>query len=109
MQPDAGGVELVPYTGADRDALTVEGELNKLAANVGIARNFAGVHWRSDYSASVKLGEQIAYYFLQDTAQTYNEDIAFSWREMDGTARQVAKVSLPPPFLGAALAASDAR
>lgn len=92
MQPDAGGTTLVPYAGDDRDMLTVEGELNKLAANVGIARNFAGVHWRSDYTASVKLGEQVAYHFLQDTVQTFNEDIAFSWREMDGTARQVEKV-----------------
>jgi len=95
MQPDAGGTKLLPYTGADAGELTVEGELNKLAANVGIARNFAGVHWRSDYTASVKLGEQIAYYFLRDTAQTYNEDIEFSWREMDGTARHVAKVTVP--------------
>ena len=52
----------------------------------------------SDYSASVKLGEEIAYYFLQDVVQTYNEDIEFSWREMDGTARRVAKVSLAPAF-----------
>lgn len=98
MQPDAGGTMLAPYAGDDREALTLEGELNKLAANVGIARNFAGVHWRSDYSASVKLGEEIAYYFLQDVVQTYNEDIEFSWREMDGTARRVAKVSLAPAF-----------
>ncbi len=103
MQPDAGGDALVPYTGADRDMLTVEGELNKLAGNIGIARNFAGVHWRSDYSASVELGEQVAYYFLQDTAQTYNEDAAFSWREMDGTSRTVAK-TLPPAW-GATIAA----
>lgn len=93
MQPNADGTALVPYLGADRDALTVEGELNKLAANVGIARNFAGVHWRSDYSQSVKLGEAVAYYFLQDTARTYNEGfnhgLRFAWREMDGTAREV--------------------
>jgi len=108
MQPNAGGTMLVPYTGADRDALTLEGELNKLAGNVGIARNFAGVHWRSDYTASVKLGEEIAYYFLQDTVQTYNEDIAFSWREMDGTARQVAKMALPPPALRQTIVATSA-
>jgi membrane-associated phospholipid phosphatase len=105
MQPNADGTALVPYAGADRDALTVGGELDKLAANVGIARNFAGVHWRSDYSESVKLGEQVAYYFLQDTVQTYNEDIAFSWREMDGTPRQVSKVALPAPLLERVFAA----
>lgn len=30
-------------------ALTVEGELNKLAANISIGRNWAGVHYFSDY------------------------------------------------------------
>ncbi len=109
MQPNAGGTTLVPYTGADRDALTVEGELNKLAATVGIARNFAGVHWRSDYTASVKLGEEVAYYFLQDTVQTYNEDIAFSWREMDGTPRRVEKMALLPPFAPKTLEVAGAK
>lgn len=91
LQPDAEGGSLVPYAGPDAETLTVEGELNKLAANVGFARNFAGVHWRSDYTASVRLGEQVALYFLQDVVQTYNEDVAFSWREMDGTSRRVSR------------------
>jgi membrane-associated phospholipid phosphatase len=91
LQPNADGSALVPYTGADAAALTLEGELNKLAANVGLARNFAGVHWRSDWSASVKLGEAVARHFLQDTVQTYNEDVVFRWRDMDGTRHEVRK------------------
>jgi hypothetical protein len=58
--------------------MTVGGELNKLAANIGLARNFAGVHWRSDYTASVKLGEQVAVHFLQDYCETYNERFSCS-------------------------------
>jgi hypothetical protein len=40
--------------------LTLEGELNKLAANVSIGRNMAGGHYYTDYSESLKMGEQIA-------------------------------------------------
>ncbi len=50
------------------------GELDKLAANVAIGRNMAGVHWRSDYTGSVKLGEEIAIRILQEQKLTYNED-----------------------------------
>ena len=36
MIPDDDGLELLPYTGGD--CLTYEGEINKLAANVAMAR-----------------------------------------------------------------------
>ena len=49
--PKGDGPALVPYTGGDAGRLTVGGELNKVAANIAIARNMAGVHWRSDYFA----------------------------------------------------------
>src|SRR5262249_40354647 len=39
------GLSLVPYTGP---ALTVGGELNKLASNVSLGRNASGVHYRTD-------------------------------------------------------------
>jgi hypothetical protein len=43
------GSRLISYAGTDADQITVNGEINKLASNIGQARNFAGVHWRSDY------------------------------------------------------------
>ena len=55
--PNTDGTQLVPWTG---EPLTVGGELNKVAANVGIARNGAGVHWLSDYYQSLRLGEYVA-------------------------------------------------
>lgn len=58
--------------------MTLGGELKKLAANLGVARNFAGVHWRSDYSESAILGEQIALYLLQDYVRCYNENVSFT-------------------------------
>ena len=92
LQPDAGGQALVD-AGVGCETVTVEDELNKLAANVGLARNFAGVHWRSDYTESVKLGEQVAFHVLEDTVETYNEPVCFTWREMGGQRRTVGAPS----------------
>jgi len=82
---DATGTNLVPYPGADK-RLTVGGELNKLAANIASARNMAGVHWRTDYSASVRLGEQIAISVLQEQKLTYNEEFSLTIDRFDGTS-----------------------
>lgn len=55
-------------------ALTLEGELNKLAANIAIGRNMGGVHYFSDYYDSVRMGEKIAIGILQDQAEGYPKD-----------------------------------
>ncbi|OJT22200.1 hypothetical protein BO221_25305 [Archangium sp. Cb G35] len=73
----ADGLSLVPYTGTDAGQLTVGGELNKLAGNIAIFRNAAGVHWRSDYTESLPLGEAVAIGLLQEMSITFNEDDAF--------------------------------
>ena len=52
-------------------ALTLEGELNKLAANISIGRNMGGVHYYSDYYDSVRMGEVIAIGILEEQALTY--------------------------------------
>lgn len=81
--PNVSGTALVPYSGP---ALTVGNELNKLAANVAVGRNHAGVHWRSDYDASMNLGEQIAISILRDQRSCYNEIFSgFSLTKFDGT------------------------
>lgn len=82
--PSANGTALVPYTGADADRLTVGNELNKVAANVGIGRNMAGVHWRSDYVESLRLGEQVAIGILEEQSLTYNESASFTFTTFDG-------------------------
>jgi hypothetical protein len=64
---------LVPYTGADIDEITVEGELNKIACNVAMGRSMGGVHWRSDNTRSLRLGEQIAAELLRSESQDYAE------------------------------------
>ncbi|HEX2202181.1 MAG TPA: vanadium-dependent haloperoxidase [Longimicrobium sp.] len=74
MQANADGTALVPWSGG---TLTVLGELNKLAGNIAIFRNAAGVHWRSDYTQSLLFGEAIAIKLLQELSITFNEDEAF--------------------------------
>ncbi|SDG49957.1 hypothetical protein SAMN05216553_108361 [Lentzea fradiae] len=85
VQANDSGTELVPYTGKDADRLTVGGELNKLAANIGVGRNMAGVHWRSDFVQSAKLGESLAIELLREQKSWFNERHRFSVTRFDGT------------------------
>jgi membrane-associated phospholipid phosphatase len=81
--PSADGLSLVPYTGTP---LTVGGELNKIASNVAQGRNIAGVHWRTDATESLKLGEDITTSILREAKSCYNEPFnGFSLTKFDGT------------------------
>src|SRR5215218_2956834 len=86
LQPSDDGLSLVPYLGSDAGDLTVGGELNKIAANVALGRNTAGVHWRSDATESMKLGEAIAIGILKEQRACYNEVFnGFNLTKFDGT------------------------
>jgi hypothetical protein len=79
------GQSLVPYTGADAGQITVGGELNKLADNVALGRDMAGVHWRSDAEQALLLGEAVAISILRDQRPTYNEPFdGFTFTKFDG-------------------------
>jgi hypothetical protein len=79
----ADGLSLLPYKGP---ALTVGGELDKLAGNIALGRDFAGVHFRSDGVEGLKLGEAVAIAVLEEMRLTGNELFAgFSLRKFDGT------------------------
>jgi len=87
VQPTDDGLALVPYLGSDGGNLTVGGELNKIASNVATGRNTAGVHWRSDATESMKLGEQIAIGILKEARACYNEIFnGFHLTKFDGTS-----------------------
>lgn len=80
--PNATGSALIPYTGP---ALTIGGELDKIASNVALGRNIAGVHWRSDATESLKLGEAVAINILRDQRASYNENFdGFTFTKFDG-------------------------
>jgi len=72
------------YTGADAVRLTVGGELNKLASNVAMGRSMGGVHWRTDNTRSLRLGEEIAIEILRKRTMEYAErPLSFSFRSFD--------------------------
>jgi hypothetical protein len=82
VAPSADGLSLIPYTDAP---LTVGGEINKLAFNIPVARNWAGIHWRSDTDASHMIGEQVTICFLQDQVNCFTETFpGFSFTKFDG-------------------------
>lgn len=86
VEPDHAGTGLQSYPGS----LTVGGELNKLAFNIAIARDFAGVHYRSDAWQGLLLGEQVAIRLLQDLIPLYQERLGgpfggFLLTKFDGT------------------------
>lgn len=77
------GTELVDYTGPE---LTIESELNKLASNISLGRDIAGVHFRTDGDLGMALGEEYAISVLRELVPTYNEDFnGFSFNQFDGT------------------------
>ena len=82
IQVTPDGLGVVPYGGPP---LTVGGELDKLATNVAFGRNHAGIHWRSDGEASIRLGEAVAMSVLRDMRLTYNEPYpGLTFRTFDG-------------------------
>ena len=76
------GDTLETYVGT----LTVGGEINKLANNIALGRDWAGVHYRSDGVDGLLVGEQQAIGLLQDYSRTYNEVFdGFTLTKFDGT------------------------
>ncbi|MEL7022274.1 MAG: vanadium-dependent haloperoxidase [Pseudomonadota bacterium] len=64
--------------------LTVEGELNKLCSNISIGRDWAGVHYFTDYIESVRMGEEIAIGILEEQKLTYGENFSMTVPLFDG-------------------------
>lgn len=82
VDPDSVATALTTYEG---EALTIGGELNKLANNISLGRDMAGVHWRTDGIEGMLLGEQVAIRMLRDIQLTYNErSVTFSFTGFQG-------------------------
>ena len=82
---NSDGSALDEYTGADKGDITIGNEIDKLAWNVAIGRDWAGVHYRTDGTQGMLLGEKVAISFMKDKLRTWaindpcrkNIDIAF--------------------------------
>src|SRR5262249_60075655 len=70
VEATADGTRLEPWRGAE---LTLRREIDKLASHIALARNAAGVHFRSDSIEGLKLGEDVALGLLSETSLTYSE------------------------------------
>ena len=87
--PSHDGLSLDTYSGADRDHLDINGELNKLAYNISFGHGIhAGIHFRSSTLSSILLGEQVALSVLKDRAKSYNEPFTIHITKLDGTTQR---------------------
>ena len=88
---DGKDLDVVPVL--DKDCklaqLTVEGELNKLASNIAIGRNWAGVHYFTDYYESVLMGEEIAISILEEQKLMFGENFSLTVPKFDGTSHRI--------------------
>lgn len=81
VQASRDGTQLDSYG----SALNVGDELNKLASNISIGRDFAGVHYRSDAIEGLYLGEQIAHNTMEYVAKDTNEPAPqLTYHDFDG-------------------------
>ena len=88
MTDEDDSLRSMELLGGDKD-LTIEGELNKLAANIAIGRNFAGVHFYTDYYDSLRMGERVAIGILQEQMLNYTEAVSMKLNGFDGEAIQI--------------------
>ena len=89
-QAAADGTQLDPWRG---ESLILGGEIDKLAVNIALARNAAGVHFRSDSIRGLELGQDVA--LGADTTLTYSEKFdGFALRRFDGAPVRIRNGSV---------------
>ena len=82
-----------------KSAVTLQGELDKLAANISIGRNMAGVHYYSDYFDSLRMGERVAVGILLEQLPTYGDDVETIFKSFDGDMVTLSTQSTGAPSL----------
>lgn len=97
VKPTADGREL---TAIDAD-LTVGDEINKLVANMSYARSWAGIHYRSDTTSGIRVGERIATAVLRERLNqrpkgAYGSVGGFEFTTFDGTEVLVTADGVSP-------------
>ena len=93
VTPSDDGKSLIPAEKlAAGAALTIGGEINKLAYNIPLGRGWAGIHYRSDTTAGLALGEAVAVAFMQDNVETFTESFpGFAFTGFDGRPVVISK------------------
>jgi len=86
------GSMLDTYSEADASQMTIHGELNKLASNMALGRDFAGVHYRWDGDQGIQLGEKVAIDWMIDNAAQSNVNIGtIKFTSADGVTEKEVK------------------
>jgi len=94
VEATSDGSALEPWHGAD---LTLGNEIDKLASNIALGRDAAGVHYRSDSIRGLFVGEQQALGLLRDYSRTYNERFdGFIVRKFDGNRVRILNGEVGP-------------
>jgi len=89
VQASADGARLEPWSG---ETLTLGGEIDKLAANIALGRDGAGVHFRTDSMHGLQLGEEVALGLLAETSLSYSERFdGFALKRFDGEKVRVSR------------------
>jgi hypothetical protein len=89
VQTNLDGSALEPWQG---ESLTLGNEINKLASNISLGRDAGGVHYRTDGSQGMLIGEDLAISMLRDYSRTYNEQFdGFMLTKFDGKKVKVVK------------------
>lgn len=90
VEPSEDGLSLEP---CKNYSPTINDEIDKLAFNIAMGRDWAGIHYRSDTQTGLLLGEEVGISVLEDLARTFTEDFrGFRLRRFDGS-----EVYIPPP------------
>ena len=70
IQPTSDGRDRESYDGP---ATNVGTEIDKLAANISIGRQWAGIHWQCDSTGGLALGEEVGLAVLKEAFDQYAE------------------------------------
>ena len=100
-QSMSDGSALEDYTGSDTTEVSIVGELNKLASNIAVGRDFAGVHFRSDGDIGIQMGEEYAISYLIDLSRSYDESRqnsfqSYNLQKFDGSFITISKDGVKP-------------
>jgi hypothetical protein len=72
--------------------MSIGGELKKLVSNVAMGRSMGGVHWRTDNTRSLRLGEQVAIEVLRKRTMKYAErPVSFTFRSFNQAMVHITK------------------
>jgi hypothetical protein len=95
LQVESGGEKLRDISATDSaiadEPVTIAGELNKLAANIAIGRNMAGVHFYTDYYESLRMGERVSTGILIEHMMMKDEPVEMTFTSFDGDYVHLSK------------------